>query len=304
MARNFAIYDVFTDKALSGNGLAVVFDSEGLDTAQMLAIAREFNQSETVFVAPAVHAAHSASLRIFTPNEEMPFAGHPTVGTAIAITEHRFGDSKDVDAVVVLEEKIGPVRCGVVRKPSGWFAEFDVPKLPVQMPLEVDTALLAAALDLDPQDVGFENHVPSLWSAGVAYCCVPVRDLDAAARARATGNLKELLPKDANGRTACPYVYCRETQHHEASFHARMFAPWNGIPEDPATGSAAAAFIGAVHHFDQPHGTSWGGLIEQGVEMGRPSLIALELELGGDGALTSARIGGHAVKTAEGLLLA
>lgn len=302
MTRSYAIYDVFTDQPLSGNQLAVVFDSSGLDGAAMQAIAKEFNLSETVFVGAADNPAHTARIRIFTPAHELPFAGHPTVGTAIALAERRFGNDA-FEAVSVLEENVGPVRCAVRRNSTGLYAEFDLPKLPEPAGEAPSKEELAAGLGLSVDEIGFENHVPTVWTAGVAYCCIPVHNLDAAARAFPQPSLPEILPREAGDRIICPYVYTRDTVRHDAHFHVRMFAPWAGIAEDPATGSAAAAFAGAVRQFDGLRSGVNECIIEQGVEMGRTSYIRLEMDQQ-QGLLHAARIGGHAVKVAEGTLFA
>lgn len=301
MQRSYAVYDVFTDRTLAGNPLAVVFDAEGLDEGAMQAIAREFNLSETVFVLPPEHAAQTARIRIFMPGGELPFAGHPTVGTAVALAE-RNGIGDELDQIILLGETVGNIRCAVRREDDIGYAEFDLPRLPEPYPCDIDPAAVAAALRLDPQDIGFENHAISAWTAGVPYYCVPVRGLDAARRAELdVQQWTRLFDETDPLKIECPYVYCRETVNHECAFHARMFAPHHGIPEDPATGSAAAAFAGAIRHFD---GLSDGPItlpIEQGVEMGRPSFIRLEIEAAG-GEIHSARIGGAAVKVAEGTL--
>ena len=129
--RNYEVFDVFTDKVLTGNPLAIVHDADGLDDLAMQRIAREFNLSETVFVLPAKNPAHTAWARIFTPDYEMPFAGHPTVGTAVALAQRRFGDVKEGRRMhlIILEEQVGPVRCGVKLSADGAFAEFDLPTL-------------------------------------------------------------------------------------------------------------------------------------------------------------------------------
>jgi len=301
-SRKYLVYDVFTDTALAGNPLGVVLDCEGLDNAAMQAIAREFNLSETVFILPPDNPRHRARVRIFTPAYELPFAGHPTVGSAVALTELT-GDNGTA-GMFMLEENIGPVRCAVTKGRGATFAEFDLAKLPEQLALSADAAALGAALGLSAHEVGFENHRPSFWSAGVPYVTVPVANLDAAARVRFDNNAwMQLAPANAEGIAASAYVYCRDTVHHDSAFHARMFVPGSPSYEDPATGSAAAAFAGAILHFDEPVDGSQRYWIGQGMEMGRPSRIRLEIDVE-KGRMDGARIGGHAVKVAEGMLFA
>ncbi|MFD1696539.1 PhzF family phenazine biosynthesis protein [Roseibium aestuarii] len=301
MGRRYAVLDVFTHKPLTGNPLAVVLESEGLSDEQMQAIAAEFNLSETVFVLPPENPGHSANIRIFTPKRELPFAGHPTVGTAILLATERFGEvSGEQDAMVVLKEQIGPVRCGVVLKENAaGFAEFDVPRLPQPAGPTENPDIIAAALNLEPSDIGFENHRPSCYEAGVPFVFVPVRDLDALSRARP--NLSQWRKAFREATSVDAFVYCRETRVHDSGFHARMFAPEMGIPEDPATGSAVAAFAGAIHYFDDlPNGTHFIR-VEQGFMMGRPSLIDLEIDIEAR-KLHAVRIGGQATILARGEL--
>lgn len=294
--RRYRVFDVFTEKPLAGNPLAVVLDSEGLDTPAMQAIAREFNLSETVFVMPPQNPAHSARVRIFTPAQELPFAGHPTVGTAVCLALERLKGSGPHDAVIVLEEKVGIVRCGVKLTGALGFAEFDCPKLPEVAGASNAKEFVAAALGIAPAEIGFENHVPSVWSAGVLYQFVPVGSM--AALARAAPHPAAWGP--AFGRDAA-FLYTRETEGHDRSFRARMFAPEAGVIEDPATGSAVAAFAGAVKAFDALPDGDHSSIIEQGFEMGRPSLIRLGMAIEG-GSLTAVRIGGHAVAVMDGTL--
>jgi trans-2,3-dihydro-3-hydroxyanthranilate isomerase len=299
MKRRYVIYDVFTSEPLTGNPLAVVMDCKGLDTDAMQRIAREFNLSESTFVLPPQDARHKARVRIFTPDYEMPFAGHPTVGTAIAVAELSGGISP---AIFVLEENIGPVRCAVGHVDGKAFAEFGLAKLPEPLPFSVEPEVVGAALGLGPHGIGFENHRVSYWSAGVPYVLVPVSGLLAAAKARLDNAAwLSFAPRDKGGEAVSAYVYCRETVNHESSFHSRMFVPGFPSYEDPATGSAAAAFAGAVSHFDQPVDGLLRLWIEQGIEMGRPSRIRLEIDTE-NGGINAARIGGQAVKVAEGTL--
>ncbi|MEJ0058773.1 MAG: PhzF family phenazine biosynthesis protein [Terricaulis sp.] len=293
----FVTYDVFTDTPFAGNPLAVVFDADALSTAQMQAVAREFNLSETTFIRAASNAVHTAEVRIFTPGRELPFAGHPTIGSAIAIAEARHGRGEPRDVLLVLEEKVGPVRCAVKLASAGAsFAEFDAPKLSEEVGHGASDGLAAAALGLELADIGFDRHIPTLYSAGVPFAFIPLASLDALARARPTA----AFSTEALGSTEV-FLYARADKNETHSFRARMFAPEIGIVEDPATGSAAAAFAGVAARFENL-GNGWTQLpILQGVEMGRPSLIGLELELD-SGALKAVRISGNAVKVSEGAI--
>lgn len=300
--RRYLVYDVFTQERLAGNPLAVVLDAEGLNEVAMQKIAREFNYSETTFVSPPAEPRHKASVRIFTPAFELPFAGHPTVGTAIALAELAAHDG--TDQLIVLEENIGLLRCAVSRADGGSFAEFDLPEMPRALDLGIEPEVVGAALGLGPHEIGFENHRVGLWTAGVPYITVPVSGMDVIGRVRLDNEAwMDLSPKRGDGKAASAYVYTRDTVRHDSSFHARMFVPGWPSYEDPATGSAAAAFSGAIARFDKLDEGPNRFWIEQGMEMGRPSRIRLEIDAEG-GKMIAARIGGHAVKVAEGLLFA
>ncbi len=299
MSRRFVTLDVFTTKAHAGNPLAVVLDSEGLDSAAMQAIAREFNLSETVFVAPPADTAHRAAIRIFTPGQELPFAGHPTVGTAVLLALRDAAEGRAADRLV-LEEKVGLVSCAItLGNARSARATFTLPKLPQQIAQPIADAALAEALGLEAADLGFDAHRPSAFSAGVAYTMVPVAGHEAIAKARVAGTFAQVMAAAPNGNA---FVYCRETEEAGHHYHARMFWPEAGVTEDPATGSAVAAFAGAIMAFDRPGDGTHRFVIEQGYEMGRPSQIELTLTVAG-GALASATIGGAAVVMSEGVLL-
>jgi len=303
LARRYNIYDVFTDKRLAGNPLAVIYDADDLSDAAMQAIAREMNLSETVFVQASANSAYAARLRIFTPGKELPFAGHPTVGTAVALAERNHGGSNtDMDLVCVLEENVGPVRCAVrLRSGEAGFAEFDLPKKPWRIDLPLDRQGIADALAVKSTDIGFENHVTSIWSAGVPFLMIPLHNLATVQSLEFDPLLWEKAVPFVEGSLASAYVYCRGGVHHQAKFHARMFSPDMGIAEDPATGAAVAALSGAIRHFDGLPDGHHPILVEQGVEMGRASFIHLHIDVK-DGDIAKARIGGQAVKVAEGVL--
>jgi trans-2,3-dihydro-3-hydroxyanthranilate isomerase len=295
MPRRFVTLDVFTDTPLAGNPLAVVLDAEGLDGARMQAIAREFNLSETVFVLPPDDARHRARVRIFTPKNELPFAGHPTVGSAVLLAVQDRGGEPGAMAFG-LEEQVGIVPCAVEVAGEGrGYARFRVPRLPEVWGDGLDAAQAAWALGLDPHDIGFDRHRPSRHSAGIPYDLVPVASLDVLARARVSADSFDKV----FGQSTHPsvYVYAREG----GGFRSRMFFPAPGLTEDPATGSAAASFAGALMQFEPLGDGEHDVAIRQGYEMGRPSEIELQIVIR-NGALVSAEIGGHAVVVSEGTL--
>lgn len=303
MDRRYAVLDVFTDTALSGNPLAVVRDAEGLSDADMQAIALEFNLSETVFVLPPENPAHTAKVRIFTPQKELPFAGHPTVGTAVLLGRDRHGDDAgELDAVVVLEEKVGLVRCGVVLRADGAdYAEFDLPRLPDVSETAPGAEAVARCLGLGAHEIGFGHFPVAVAGVGLPFVIIPVNGIDAVRRAEPKLDLWPEVFSVAKGHESA-YLFTAEVERPDATYHTRMFAPSFGIPEDPATGSAAASFAGVLHKFGQLTSGSHSFVLEQGIEMGRPSLITLELDITESGELHAARIGGHAVIVAEGVL--
>jgi trans-2,3-dihydro-3-hydroxyanthranilate isomerase len=263
----------------------------------MLAIAREFNLSETVFVQPPFdQGSGRARIRIFTPGRELPFAGHPTVGTAVllSILDGRAGE-------MVLEEQIGAVHCRVepASEEAGQ-AEFTLARLPSRESGENDRDAMAAALGVDSSDIGFDAWPAECWSAGNPFTFVPLQGLDAMSRCRLDlGRFDRVF---GTSGAAAAFLFCRESVGTDVDYHARMFAPAFGVMEDPATGSAVAAFAGYLaarrHYPDGEHVIR----IEQGLEMGRPSLITLRLNVIG-ATVKSASIGGSAVIACEGTLL-
>ena len=297
MSYRYSIYDVFTDHPLAGNPLAVVYGADDLDEHAMQAVAAEFNLSETVFITEPRGRDADWGLRIFTPASELPFAGHPTVGATVALTLD--SDAKDGDVRrFVLEETVGDITADGRRNgPRLGSARFFAPRLPEQVGELPDFDRIAAILGLNPGDLMDTTVQGGIWSAGVPYAVVPLRGSEALQSiALDTGAFKDVF--DAG--VLC-VVKASETEH-TTDWRMRMFAPHLGIPEDPATGSAAAAFAGLIAEQaglgDGEHSVS----LYQGVEMGRPSHIRLRLRIAG-GRLEELMIGGDAVKVAEGELL-
>ena len=298
-SRRFHTLDVFTDRALAGNPLAVVLDSDGLSDDVMLAIAGEFNLSETVFVGPPISPLNRAAVRIFTPGRELPFAGHPTVGTAVLLgLIDRSGAAGRV--ALILEEKAGLAPCAVEVLGDGHGrAEFTIPAMPQRLGDLPSDEVLAAGLGLEPSDIGFGVHLPAIYSAGVAFGLVPLASREAVSRARPAGEDFARAFAAVPGGAPGAYVYCADPLDAAHAFHARMFAPGFGIAEDPATGSAAAALAGAIMDFDRPDDGKHVFTIEQGDAMGRPSRIRLTLQVA-ERQLSRARIAGQAVLVGSG----
>jgi trans-2,3-dihydro-3-hydroxyanthranilate isomerase len=282
----FHVYDVFTSTPFTGNPLAIVEDADGLTTAQMQTIARQFNLSETIFVQTPDDPAHTAKVRIFFPVAEIPFAGHPTIGCAI----HLAGDSADT---ITLEEVAGLVPVTITHDGTTPLAEFTAPKLPRALPATPDRATMAAALSLTEADLAptaFGN-----FEGGPCFQYVELTDLDALARATITepGFTKT---RETAGDTGAIYAYVHTGPN---AIQARMFDPPAGIAEDPATGSATAILAGQL----QATGALTDGTntwtLKQGVEMGRPSDLRLCVDIT-DQSITAIRVAGSAVKIAEG----
>lgn len=290
--------DVFTSSRFGGNQLAVFPDASGIPEQAMQRIAREFNFSETTFVLPALDPRNTRRVRIFTPGGELPFAGHPTVGTAFVLATTGAIPLTGAETRIVFEEGVGPVPV-LIRSERGQpgFAQLTVAQLPEVGPAAPNAADLARVLGLASGDVLSGAVGPEAVSCGVPFLFVPVRDRATLARARV--RLDEFSALLADYWTQKVFVFCDEPELQGSHYRARMFAPGIGVPEDPATGSACAAFGGYLARRD---GRKDGGLrwvIEQGFEMGRPSLLEVEAEKAGD-AITAVRVGGNSVLVSKG----
>lgn len=285
----FETWDVFTDRRFAGNPLAIVTDARGLSTDEMQAITREFNLAETTFVLPPEKSGNDARVRIFTPGYEMPFAGHPTVGTAISIARAR-----GKTGVLNLELNAGlfPVE---VRLDGGAFARFTNPNLPAERGRAPDAAQIEAALMLPEGAVDRGAHRPRRVGAGVdfLYAHAP---LEAVRSARL--NLAAWDGVAADGLIGV-LLYAEGGVAADANFHVRMFAPDAGVSEDPATGSAAAALPGQIALAGAAPEGAVNWIVEQGFELGRPSRIEVAATFEG-GAVREVKVGGGAVPVSAG----
>ena len=301
MARfRYLTADVFTDVAFGGNQLAVFPDARGIPEHRLLDVTREFNFSETTFVYPPADPAHTRRVRIFTPGAEVPFAGHPTVGTAHVLTA--IGDiplTGDTTRIV-FEEGVGNVPV-VIRAERGApvFAQLSVARLPEAGPPPPSRAAIAAVLGLDVAELLDGDWMPEALSCGLPFLFVPLRDLAAVARARVQMDAWEATLKHAWGSEV--FVFARGGERAGTDFHARMFAPALNVPEDPATGSANAALAGYLAARDPRRDGVLAWCVEQGFEMGRPSLLHVEADVAG-GTVTAVRVGGATVLMSEGTM--
>jgi trans-2,3-dihydro-3-hydroxyanthranilate isomerase len=298
MKRRYVTVDVFTDRAFGGNPLGVVLDAEGLSMAQMQAIAREFNYSETTFVLPPREAGHDAEVRIFTVNSEIPFAGHPNVGTAYVLASR----AEKAPARLIFEEKAGLVPVEILTaqgKVTG--AELTAPQ-PLKRLTEVPVEEAAACLSLPVADILTDRHPPHVISVGLPFLIAELSSREALRRARPNAEaFARTFPLDESDAV---YFYTRDVPPDEQplDLQARMFHPGSsGLSEDPATGSATAAAAALLASLD---GTSDGELklrIGQGFDMGRPSLLLTRVVKQG-GKIVSAHVGGGCVPMMEGTL--
>ena len=268
----YVLVDVFTDRKFGGNQLAVFRDGTGVRDELMQAAAKELNLPETTFVVPAEHGGDHR-LRIFTPARELPFAGHPTVGTAFVLAGSR-------DATLRLEEQVGTLQVTV----RDGFTEMEQP-LPTFEPV-ADRDAVAASVSLDAGDL--EPALPiEVGSSGNRFMFVAVKTLDAVKRA------------SPRGLAEAAYIFTTQTVEPSSTVHGRMYAPWQGIAEDPATGSAN----GPLGAYLVRHGLSDGTRIvsEQGFEMGRRSLLYVRVG-GGRDRITSVHVGGRCAIAGGGWL--
>lgn len=301
MQLDFFTCDVFTTRPFGGNPLAVVMDAEHLTTAQMQSICREFNLSETAFVMAPDDPANTAKVRIFFPGGEMPFAGHPTIGTAILLAELRQKEACNFETTLRLELAAGLTSVKVTRIGGISTATLVSPRLPELSVRDVPPiAEMARALNIEVADIGFGRHRPAFTRGAIGFLVVPVKSRAALAASRIIESCWSAIVRATHDLDAV-YLYTAGGDHPDTRYRARMYAPAGGIPEDPATGSAtvqmAAQLLAAEGLADGTH--RWR--FEQGYEMGRPSDLFLAADVRG-GRLTEVRLAGQAVQIMEGVL--
>lgn len=285
--------DVFTNKRFGGNPLAVIIDAQGLTTEEMQKIAREFNYSESTFVLPPENKGNK-KVRIFTPSVEVPFAGHPNVGTAATLATIG-GLGNITNDTIVFEEKAGDVPIGLCKNDEGLFrCELKAPER-LSIGQTVSPEEVAEALSLSVDDIVTTTHEPQEASVGLQFLMVELKDLSALQRAKVnpvvTDNIRD------RGITPDIHVYIRSNDEYD--LRTRMFAPNDGVFEDPATGSANVALTSMLVHYNSELSKEYTFTIAQGVEMGRPSVL-YSRALKKDGIVTDAWIGGTAVMVSSG----
>jgi len=294
--------DVFTERAFSGNPVAVVPDAKGLSTDEMHRVAAEFNYSESTFVLPPDDPSHTARVRIFTPKDEIPFAGHPNVGTAFAIAHLAERNGKTIGPTLLFEEGAGLVPVELLRDGPGRVAgaTLTAPQ-PLTLGQRVPPASVAECVGLEPEVIVTSRHEPVIASVGLPFVIAEVA-LEALGRAKpnpaAFVHAANRFPTRP-GRFSV-HLYARVTGATEVmSLQARMFAPMSGLLEDPATGSANGALAALLAGIAPEPDAVFTFDVRQGVEMGRPSrLTATALKQGG--SVTRVRVGGPCVAIMEG----
>ena len=295
MGYRYYICDVFTDTRFGGNQLAVLPEAHGLSDRQMQQVAREFNFSETAFVLPA-EQGHTRRVRIFTPTAEVPFAGHPNIGTAFVLaTTGAFGPI-DSSITVTFEERAGLVPIAIHRRQGRLWCQLSAPER-LSLGETVSAEVLASAVSLAPEDVVTTTHRPRVASVGLPFLVAELRDRSALERARVSGQGFDALV----ARGVVPDVHLYTRSGDEFDIRARMFAPFDGVPEDPATGSANCALAGLLSHYEAATDGTSAWRIAQGVEMGRPSVLEASAEKRG-GVVAVTRVGGASVLVSEGII--
>jgi trans-2,3-dihydro-3-hydroxyanthranilate isomerase len=299
MKYQFYTCDVFTQNRFGGNQLAVLPRATGLSDSQMQQITREFNYSETAFVFPADTAEHTRKVRIFTPAQEIPFAGHPNVGTAFVLgTIGELGELRSSQEVT-FEEKAGLVRI-VIEAADGKVKSCEL-TAPASLVLgqTVPVGLVAEAVSLNERDIATQAHQPQMVSVGLPFLITEVRDLAALGRLRAITSGFEKVRDHLGGESVRASIYLYTRTNGEAGFRARMLAPLSGVPEDPATGSATCAAVGLLAHLNEEPTGSFTFKIAQGVEMGRPSWLSARAEKR-KGVVRTTHVSGASVLVSEG----
>jgi trans-2,3-dihydro-3-hydroxyanthranilate isomerase len=300
MTLQFCTLDVFTDHRFGGNPLAVFTDVPELPTDFMQNIAREFNLSETVFIVKPRDPRATRRLRIFTPTRELPFAGHPTIGAAHVLVEEGLAGVSGTSGSFLLEEEVGLVPISVNRQANGaWFIQLTAAKLPEEGPAAPSVQELAKLLGVSESDILNDADFAQFYSCGVPYLFVPLRDRSALSRVCIDPAASRKLMATAG---ICDvYAFSYDPARKDSDIRARMFAQEFATTEDPATGSAAAAFAGYLARRSWHREGTLRWTIEQGFEMGRPSILYLEADLA-DAAITAVRVGGTAIRMSEGKL--
>jgi len=293
MRYRYLTCDVFTATRFGGNQLAVLPEAAGLADRRMQQIAREFNFSETTFVLPP-ERGHTRRVRIFTPTAELPFAGHPNVGTAFILGTLGELGPLDRPLGITFEEKAGLVPITVERREGLIRCELAAPER-LTLGRSVSAEIMARALSLAPEDILTRTHPPQVASVGLRFLFAELRDRHALERARPRLEGFEALAGD--GMPADVHLYVRTGDDFD--IRARMFAPFDGVPEDPATGSANCALAALLAGYDPAPTGSYRWRVAQGVEMGRPSVLEVSAEKR-DGEVVEARVGGTSVLVSDG----
>ena len=294
----FVTVDVFSDRKFGGNQLAVIPDGRDLTSAQMQAIAGEFNIAETTFVLPPQDRAHTAQVRIFTPRAELPFAGHPNIGTAYVLAKESERVGGTVNDPIIFEEKAGLVRLDLLKEGASVVGARLAPPQPLSCGDDVNAEIIAAACSLAVDDIETTNHPPRIASCGVPFAFVELKTRAALASARPRA---EVFSKHLPAERIIGILLYVHDRRDGCDLQVRMFAPLYGVPEDPATGSGNVALAGLLASLRGEPDLKLALRIGQGIDMGRPSLLEAGAEKRG-GKVIGMWIGGRCMPMMRGTL--
>lgn len=292
----YYICDVFTKERFGGNQLAVIPEAEGIEEKILQKIAREFNFSETVFVSPPEKNGNK-KVRIFAPTQEFPFAGHPNIGASFVLATIGAFGTFDQEISVCFEEMAGIVPIRICKKKDGTIiSQLTAPET-ITIGANISKEIIARALSLTPGDIVTSTHPPQIASVGLPFIMVELQNTNTLQKARISFEGFQIIKEQ--GLNPCVFIYT--SSYDQFDIRSRMFAPFEGVMEDPATGSANCALAGLLASYDSADSGTYQWKVAQGIEMGRPSLLTVSAEKE-NGKIISTKVAGTCVMVGEGVI--
>jgi trans-2,3-dihydro-3-hydroxyanthranilate isomerase len=288
----YRIVDVFTDRMFGGNPLAVFLDGRGVSDTEMQALAREMNLSETTFILPPDDPANNFRVRIFTPGRELPMAGHPTIGTAFVLAREQMVPTGGGTVTIRLEEKVGLIPVRIEIKDGAPDKIWMTQPRPTFGPVFPNAAAVAEMLGIETANIRSDLPI-EVVSCGMPFLFVPVRDLATMRRLSFNRDLSRRALESLEVSEV--FAFAMEVENAGSTVHSRMFAPELGVPEDPATGGASGPLGSYLVRYGVVSAQPKASIVsEQGIEMGRPSFIHIEITQEAN-EITEVKVGGQTV---------